>query len=756
MTGDVMFGRFLYKLFLALSRVPRWLKRGFVLLLLILPFAGILGAWLYQNWDDRADRGALAIAEGAFGESYATPEYLDQGWDAADSLRFYNTTQGSALLPYDFLLALEQTDLDDPTVCERGGDSGAWFLCDRNIDRYRYLPQVGSFFNPDALPVGFVKETYQDKDYVGFTCAACHTGQVNFQGRALRIDGGPAMADMLGFMDDLTRAMKRSERKAEGDNTRFERFAERVIALGNDYDSADAVADDLAKWSATRELYNIVNTSTYNGQAVDYGYARLDAFGRIYNRILQHAINRDNVAATLRSVTRRDGTRLLDDAGIDKVLAEIPDDNIVLRDAEFTRVLANLRSSEPGYPGLELGDLLLIRDAIFNSPNAPVSYPFLWDTTRSDYVQWNGLANNATLGPLGRNTGEVVGVFAILDWHKKEGFWARMKRFSLSAMLSGQDRKANTISFQSSVDLFNLRRLESQLNDLMSPRWPFCRKAGSGEHYLPEEPADQAVDRRPCAEGDTRIDAAMAERGKLVYDRACLSCHQLLDRDDWDRVAVSFMVGTGNKQSTDPAMAQNSVNYGGKSGNFKDTYQTVDKVGDLVVKDEAPAAQMLSAAVKGTLGTADVDKWWPRRLVDWLYSVALSLSDNPIKGSIKEGNYQPSSVTSPYNSLLAYRARPLNGIWATAPYLHNGSVPTLYDLLLPAEAKAKCPEARPESFRVGRREFDPDKVGFASAGTAGFRFRTELRGNRNSGHEYGACGMTDAERADLIEYLKAL
>ncbi len=54
---------------------------------------------------------------------------------------------------------------------------------------------------------------------------------------------------------------------------------------------------------------------------------------------------------------------------------------------------------------------------------------------------------------------------------------------------------------------------------------------------------------------------------------------------------------------------------------------------------------------------------------------------------------------------LGYIARPLNGIWATAPYLHNGSVPTLYDLLLPAEQ-------RPRTFYTGSNEFDPVKVGY--------------------------------------------
>src|SRR6187402_2117117 len=150
---------------------------------------------LYQNWDDDPERGAIALEKGAFGESYSTPIYLDQGWDATDSLWYYNTTQGSALMPYDFFIALEQSDSTEP------------FRANQLIDKYRYLPQKPTFFNPDGLPVGFVKESYKGKDYVGFTCAACHTGQLNYKGTALRIDGGPALADMVGFLVDLEKSL---------------------------------------------------------------------------------------------------------------------------------------------------------------------------------------------------------------------------------------------------------------------------------------------------------------------------------------------------------------------------------------------------------------------------------------------------------------------------------------------------------------------------------------------------------------------
>jgi hypothetical protein len=102
--------------------------------------------------------------------------------------------------------------------------------------------------------------------------------------------------------------------------------------------------------------------------------------------------------------------------------------------------------------------------------------------------------------------------------------------------------------------------------------------------------------------------------------------------------------------------------------------------------------------------------------------------------------------------MLAYKARPLEGIWATAPYLHNGSVPTLYDLL-------QAPEKRPVTFAVGTTVFDSKKVGFDTSPAATgntFIFDTRLDGNSNKGHVYGVSALTADQRTELLEYLKSL
>ena len=97
-----------------------------------------------------------------------------------------------------------------------------------------------------------------------------------------------------------------------------------------------------------------------------------------------------------------------------------------------------------------------------------------------------------------------------------------------------------------------------------------------------------------------------------------------------------------------------------------------------------------------------------------------------------------------------YVAMPLDGVWARAPYLHNGSVPSLQDLLTP-------PEQRPALFYRGYNVYDPEKVGFISQGPeaqrAGFRYDTAVTGNANGGHNYGT-ELSPAEKSALIEYLK--
>lgn len=655
------------------------------------------------------DRYAATVEQDHLGDSYTKVKYLDQGWDVADSLWFYYTTQGSNLMPYDFFLALEkpgQTQL---------------FRSDENMNFYRYLPQKASSINPDALPVGWVKDKYKGKEYVGLTCAACHTGQVNYNGVGIRIDGGPASADMENIMIDLAKALKHTREDAEAK----QRFVKNVLAKGNYKSEADVLAD-LSKYEQRIYSYTYINASQ-----TSYGYARLDAFGRIYNRVLEHTINGRELREILSDRKIMDD-KVMTKEQIDEILAKI--DNVITgeqRDHLMERLSKYLTFEQ----------IALLNNEIFNRPDAPVSYPFLWDIAQHDYVQWNGIADNAGLGPIGRNTGEVIGVFGTLDWKEEKGT-------SLTSVLfqgSGNTR----VKFDSSVDVQNLHRIESHLKKLNSPVWP------------------------PEILG--KINEEQAVKGKLLFDEYCAACHARIDRDDPNRRVVAHMTKV-SAIGTDPTMAENSFKYQGYSGILRNQYVGLE-VGNILLDKEAPVAALLTQATKNVVATPDPDKWFFQRWTDWAANLVTAYVENEIKSSIKNGNYDPDTTVNPLASLNAYKGRPLNGIWATAPYLHNGSVPTLYDLLLPAKCKVDpekpedCKidpegEYRPDQFKVGSREFDPIKVGLKSS-DKGFTFDTNFPGNSNAGHEY-ASGKTaqpngeplkplsKEQKLDLLEYLKTL
>src|SRR6266566_2949023 len=122
------------------------------------------------------------------------PTYLNQGWSAGDRNFFYTTSQGSRLMPYSWFLALERPNID--TLFGADG-----------LARFGYLPNSDKTNNPDGLPVGFVKDSGQDGDWFGLTCAACHTGQIKFAGKTLQVDGGPTDADMWAFISEMGAAL---------------------------------------------------------------------------------------------------------------------------------------------------------------------------------------------------------------------------------------------------------------------------------------------------------------------------------------------------------------------------------------------------------------------------------------------------------------------------------------------------------------------------------------------------------------------
>jgi len=328
--------------------------------------------------------------------------------------------------------------------------------------------------------------------------------------------------------------------------------------------------------------------------------------------------------------------------------------------------------------------------------SAPVHYPRIWDAPWFTWVQYNG----SIMQPMVRNAGEALGVSAELNLtDEKKGMFTSSVQvktlFEMEQMLAGSQPSA-----------------ENPSTGLASPKWP--------KDILPP------------------IDQKLAAAGADLYAQHCQGCHlpppgtkEFFESQRWlppnaagQRLLDVELIDVKHI-GTDPAQAEGMANrkVALPSGLGINTDQFGPALGVLVEK----AVNAWYDGQKEPLPPADKDR---------------------INGG------RPNGI----QAKLAYKVRPLNGIWATPPYLHNGSVPTIDALLSPVNE-------RPAKFTLGNREYDPVKVGYHTDAFAnGFDFDTSLPGNSNHGHEFtdeqhdGRIGpkLKPEERKALLEYIKTL
>jgi hypothetical protein len=341
----------------------------------------------------------------------------------------------------------------------------------------------------------------------------------------------------------------------------------------------------------------------------------------------------------------------------------------------------------------------------FVAYSAPVHFPRIWDASWFEWVQYNGSIQQ----PMTRNVGEALGVRATVNFPVAKD------------QLPNSSAQVNTI--------FQLEQLlagdkpptaENGFTGLASPKWP--------DKILPP------------------IDTKLAAQGATLYQAHCKGCHlpATSDSDFWaasqwlpanaagERYLNLNMIDIAHV-GTDPAQAEDMKN---RTVAIPTSLGITNDAGQLVTSDDFGSAlrQLVSVVV---------NRWYDSQV-----------PPTPSTLRDKMNGFRPDGVRAP----LQYKARPLNGIWATPPYLHNGSVPNLYALLSPVAE-------RPKTFYLGNREYDPVNVGYRTEEfPGGFRLDTSIRGNSNFGHEFnqgtgkGIIGplLTPDERRALIEYLKTL
>ena len=257
----------------------------------------------------------------------------------------------------------------------------------------------------------------------------------------------------------------------------------------------------------------------------------------------------------------------------------------------------------------------------------------------------------------------------------------------------------------SSVDVDNLRSIEAWLKTLQSPAWPAAFPA---------------------------VDKTSALAGQAIYAQHCAGCHATIKRDDPNRKVTAHMVAVSTV-GTDPVAALNFLGRTAATGALQGT----------------PVFVKLTASFGATAGAADV----LRNAVTGVHLANRKVTDFLVPPMELKAFAEALRQPMPQLAKPMYKARPLDGVWASAPYLHNGSVPDLWSML-------QTPGTRPVKFYTGGRQYDPARVGFKSdaaeeGGVKLFLLDTSLRGNSNAGHPFGT-NLTDDQKRQLIEYLKTL
>jgi RoxA-like, cytochrome c-like len=647
--------------------------------------------------------------------------WLDQNWSTQDRHWFHHVSQGTKTfpVPYAWFVALEQPRI---YLFSRPG-----LLSDTN-----YLERFG--FIPSPKTIHTDKATLLRYGYVDSTDAPASTQLLAGKWQVENFDGLPVgFARLIGAADPGTGA-------AQPDMIGLTCAA---CHSGSIHYKGTSI-----RYDGGPAMVNLLKLEQATGLSIAYTLVVPGRFNRFATRVLGPG------------ATEAQRTELK--KGLSDAAAFVKTQAAALANL-YNRV--HDQDTEEGYGRLDalnrIGNQVFYTDLVASGVpvsegnmhlrDAPVSFPPIWTVPWFYWAQYDASIEQ----PLIRNAGEALGV---------------------SVLINLSPSGSSDALFRSSLDVENLVIIEAMLRGpnpfeqtpkgfagLKSPKWP--------SEMFPDDPA-------------WRIDPVRVNRGRAIYAEVCAECHlgpvndpgfdtQFPDKSFWSPNESHWLkdgdgpVLEGVQKSvagigTDPGQANILKSRMVELPGFLDIDPARD-LGRLWGCTGVPASSTTDTSMALALMTV-VDrtnrKWMDDNHLSDQQRQALwrSRKNCPNPGNAKETHY---------------RARPLNGVWATAPYLHNGSVPSLYWMLHPAAE-------RPKQFCMGARDFDPHQVGFrVEAGekpacrhgetllSAVDSKGSPISGNSNLGHSLegmpglgkpGVIGrlLKEDERYDLIEYLKTL
>lgn len=566
-----------------------------------------------------------------------------------------------------------------------------------NPERFGLLREDPSPENPYGLPIGLTADYTRDLRFAGvqmtgINCAACHVNEMHLKGKpVVRIDGAPNLFDVELFFGELARA------------------------------TIDTFKDLNKAWRFTVRLYQVYHPAEGEKKMVRLPRPADDVLRsfKTFGTLLEHGDFEKKLAAHLQAIHKQELARPPLDLRAGLVVRPVGPALV-----DYLKAVKKKGDRKRVALTKDLGAAATtVRHKSIAAVKAP-DMSVLLDTTPSKANPLNKLsaaerasavtdalihftetlrllkARAAFLAQLARSS--------TLD-HTPPGF-GRVDAFGTARNLFFPNDVKPTTSPISYPHLWGLNQLvwlhwDANTTSLME------RNAGQAiglgalfdpktfdstlivEHLEELETLARKIERPIWPKAFGAIDQDKAKRGGAIYENRCAKCHKPLGPGD----KVADVLAPLDKIETDPKRAESFDQDVGKT-KFDDALSAV-----------------LKSLVNRAGGRTDPKKLW--RLT------------------------------------RSYANRPLVAPWATAPYLHNNSVPTLHHLLLPADQ-------RPGTFPVGHREFDPVKLGYTTArpGTPTFPFDTTKPGNSNAGHtgaKYGT-DLSPQQREELLEYLKTL
>jgi len=654
-----------------------------------------------KNEPTRLDVGQQA-AQAIAGGQPGAPTSL-QGLSKDDQAILFHMAEGSELIPLAWVRALKSIKTSRP------------FL--ELPQRFGLMPDPD---NADGLPIGITAAPSRGAEVLGpmmgVNCAACHVGALSYRGKHFPLLGAPNMFDLNTFYQELFASllvtiaddesqlefMDRLEKQGDLDFTILtQQLATSAVGVSKMSPAQAKGAEHLFQLRLLEIVKKLTAQSQAKAASTPPTAASIMEFKKNLEQQVSSLFQKDvlGLVALIRS-----------NNGLDKsVLDALKSDNLTLRDSierfvvsmalfrariRFLGDLKNLHARERPLPGPGRIDAFDgIRDLVFLKEDAlAVNAPVSYPSLWILNQTYWLHWDGNTNTVIERNIGQALGQGAAFDREK----------------------------FHSTVQTENLHVLEQTVRKMTPPEWP-------APLFGP-------------------IDDAKAARGKILYNKTgCAECHvvtsrtgramfdALLTAQEWGRQPIKTRgpqpllpeplekLIPAKKVGTDPMRALNfATNVAREVPDLTGGIDFAEAIGKAAFKyaQQSYRDQRIPESAKAAFD-------WPREMVYW-------------------------------QTTRSYAARPLVSIWASAPYLHNGSVPTLYHLLLPAKD-------RPKLFPVGHREFDPVKLGYTIDLKAIpvdqypllFEINTTMSGNSNAGHEYGT-NLSDADRYDLLEYLKTL